>query len=224
MTVELDHLFICTSIGAPEVEQLAELGLTEGQNNTHPGQGTACRRFFFHNAYLEFFWVHDESKARSEMVKPLRLWERWEYRRTGYSPFGLGVRSLRQTDEPGKLPFETWAYRPSYLPDPLQIDIAENSGDYREPLLFHMSSWQRPDMYPLEQRQPVEHSIGFRKLTGLRISLPEQKVSKALETVEKIGVATLTLGKPHLAEVTFDEGKQANVKDFRPMLPLVFHW
>jgi Glyoxalase-like domain len=63
MALELDHLFIFTSVGAREVEQLLKFGLTEGEPNTHPGQGTACRRFFFHNAYLEFLWVHDEQEA-----------------------------------------------------------------------------------------------------------------------------------------------------------------
>jgi hypothetical protein len=52
MTVALDHLFICTSSGAPEAERLAEFGLIEGTPNCHPGQGTANRRFFFHNAML----------------------------------------------------------------------------------------------------------------------------------------------------------------------------
>ena len=47
MALELDHLFIFTSVGAREVEQLLKFGLTEGEPNTHAGQGTACRRFFF---------------------------------------------------------------------------------------------------------------------------------------------------------------------------------
>jgi hypothetical protein len=41
------------SKGAPEAEALLRVGLREGAGNTHPGQGTACRRFFFENAYLE---------------------------------------------------------------------------------------------------------------------------------------------------------------------------
>jgi hypothetical protein len=30
MTIELDHLFICTEVGAPEADQLVAFGLTEG--------------------------------------------------------------------------------------------------------------------------------------------------------------------------------------------------
>lgn len=221
MSLELDHLFICTSAGAPEVEQLTSLGLTEGQSNLHPGQGTACRRFFFQNAYLEFLWVHDEEEARGVTAESLRLWERWQYRQTGYSPFGLGLRSSRQA---GDLPFETWAYRPPYLPDPLQIDVAENSDLLAEPLLFHMSFAVRPDEYPPARAQPLEHSPGFREMTGLRISLPGQKVSKALQAVEKEGLAEFSTGRAHLLEVIFDRGEQDKAIDFRPALPLVLQW
>jgi len=47
MVPVLDHVFILCSPGAPESGALNRLGLTEGSPNTHPGQGTACRRFFF---------------------------------------------------------------------------------------------------------------------------------------------------------------------------------
>jgi hypothetical protein len=67
--VELDHFFICTAAGAPEAERLIELGLTEGAPNTHPGQGTACRRFFFENAFLELVWVTDAAEAQSPAAR-----------------------------------------------------------------------------------------------------------------------------------------------------------
>lgn len=49
----IDHLFVCCAPGAPEADTLVGLGFHEGSGNTHPGQGTANRRFFFRNAYLE---------------------------------------------------------------------------------------------------------------------------------------------------------------------------
>ncbi len=108
-TIEFDHLFILTSASAPEVDQLVEFGLSEGQRNIHPGQGTTCRRIFFHNAMLEFLWVSDESEVRNEIITPTRLWERSRYRQSGYSPFGLCVRpvmSKGRGDQTG-LPFAT---------------------------------------------------------------------------------------------------------------------
>ena len=38
-------------------------GAEGGQREHAPGQGTACRRFFFANAYLELFWVGDAQEA-----------------------------------------------------------------------------------------------------------------------------------------------------------------
>ncbi|HLM54582.1 MAG TPA: VOC family protein [Pyrinomonadaceae bacterium] len=220
----MDHLFVCTSVGAPEAERLAAVGLIEGQSNLHPGQGTACRRLFFHNAYLELLWVHNEEEARGEAVRPLRLWERWLYQQTGYSPFGLCLRPSKRGDEPAGLPFETWAYRPPYLPDPLQIDVAENSDHPAEPLLFHASFGVRPDEYPSERKQPLEHPSGFREVTQVNISLPERTVSKALKVIEEGGLVKLCPGEAHLLEVVFDRAAQGKATDFRPHLPLVFRW
>src|SRR5438552_2528909 len=119
MHVELDHLFICTSVGAPEADRLIGFGLREGAPNQHPGQGTACRRFFFHNAYLELLWVVDSAEAQAESVRRTGLWERWSRRGRAASPFGLGVRP--DGPEEQEVPFPGWEYRPPYLPDPLAI-------------------------------------------------------------------------------------------------------
>ena len=110
MTVEFDHLFVCSSVGAPEADILVDAGFCEGQPNIHPGQGTSCRRFFFHNAYLEFLWVHDAAEARSDLVRPTKLWERWSYCQTGSCPFGIGLRPGLHSTDSKKLPLATWAY------------------------------------------------------------------------------------------------------------------
>jgi hypothetical protein len=63
-TIEIDHVFVCTSINGLEADCLRDLGLREGSSNVHPGQGTANRRFFFTNAMLELLWVTDRAEAR----------------------------------------------------------------------------------------------------------------------------------------------------------------
>ena len=60
MNAELDHVFIMCAVGGPEAVALSRLGLKEGSANTHPGQGTASRRFFFRNGYIELLWVCDQ--------------------------------------------------------------------------------------------------------------------------------------------------------------------
>src|SRR5438552_2189888 len=82
----------CAAPGAPAADRLVALGLSEGSGNVHQGQGTANRRFFFRNAMVELIWVSDEREAQSDLVAPLRLWERARYRQTGAAPFGLCLR------------------------------------------------------------------------------------------------------------------------------------
>ena len=145
MTVELDHMFVCTACGAPEAELLAALGLLEGTPNTHPGQGTANRRFYFRNAMLELVWVRDEDEAQSPLVAPTNLWERWRYSETGFSPFGICLRPVAPDDAPqNALPFETWPCRPPYLPPGMHIAIATGTSEV-EPLLFAAPISRRPD-------------------------------------------------------------------------------
>src|SRR5580765_5868731 len=109
MAFEIDHIFICVEVDAPEAEGLTAFGLTEGKPNTHPGQGTACRRFFFENAYLELLWVHSSADAQAEQTRRTRLWERWSGRRDGACPFGICVRpTLAQQRH--ELLFATWDY------------------------------------------------------------------------------------------------------------------
>jgi hypothetical protein len=107
MAFELDHLFILTDIGAYEAESLVSFGLVEGTSNTHLGQGTTNRRFFFHNAMLELLWVHDPEEAMSELISPTRLWERWTNRNDRVCPFGICLRSA--TGSGNTVAFSSWA-------------------------------------------------------------------------------------------------------------------
>lgn len=42
---------------------LKNFGLTEGTSNRHPGQGTANRRFFFKNFFIELLWLENLEEA-----------------------------------------------------------------------------------------------------------------------------------------------------------------
>jgi hypothetical protein len=121
MALELDHVFVCCSPGAPEADALLHLGLIEGSPNTHPGQGTANRRFFFRNAFLELLWVSEPAEARSEQTRRTKLWERWSRRTSNACPFGFVFRP--QGVNAATAPFATWAYCPNYLPSGLEITL-----------------------------------------------------------------------------------------------------
>jgi hypothetical protein len=219
---ELDHLFVWTDVGGPEAERLAAFGLTEGTPNTHHGQGTACRRFFFCNAYLELVWVHDPDEAQTGPVGLTQLWPRWGGRHTGASPFGVGLRSTH----PGTsgAPFPAWEYRPIYLPAPLTIHVGRDV-PLSEPFWFHLGFGLRPDDSRWPIRQPLEHAAEFLEVTGVRIAGPGLgSLTEVGRAVAGSGAVALAEAPEHLAEVAFDGGGQGHVEDFRPMLPLLFRW
>jgi hypothetical protein len=217
---ELDHVFICCAAGAPEAAMLAHAGLTEGSTNTHPGQGTASRRFFFQNAYLELLWVSDPEEAQSERARPTRLWERWSKRRAGACPLGVVLRPGAQArDRPP--PFATWSYHPQYLPPDLAIEIATGT-PLSEPELFNIRFARRPDEIG---REPTPHAIPLMAVTGLRIGLAAAgPCSPAAQSTEAAGVASFTPAAEYVMTLAFDGETRGKTVDLRRELPLVLEW
>lgn len=223
MAAELDHVFICVSTNAPEASALAAFGLREGPSNTHPGQGTACRRFLFHNAYLELLWVDDPTAAQSATIKPTHLWERWVGQEGATCPFGLGFRP--NAHRSGSPPFPAWEYRPPYLPESWSFQVATNAEALAEPMLFYLTFGQRPVSRPGARLQDLEHPAGLREITRVAlVSPPASDASPALASLVGAGLVEMRAGTAHLAELGFDGEVQDRVADFRPSLPLVFRW
>lgn len=213
----IDHLFVCCAAGAPEADALARLGPTEGSSSTHPGQGTACRRFFFENAYLELIWVSDPAEAQSEPVRETRLWERWSKRAAGACPFGIVLRPAggSESREP---PFPTWSYQPGHLPEGMSIDLAEGT-PIREPEFFYFRTARRPDaMRPDLPR----HVLPVREITGLQIGIPGSLTrSDPAAVLAASGLASFPFADQHLMTLSFDKEERGQVEDLRPELPLV---
>lgn len=216
MSVELDHLFVCTSPGAPEASELIRFGLCEGPANRHPGQGTENRRFAFANAMIELFWVCNAQEAQSEASRRTLLWERWSGREGGVSPFGICLRPVdRQHRVP---PFPAWEYRPAYLAD----DLAMHIGDacIEEPMWVYLGFMQRA----FREQQFREHPIGIREITGLALTTPAPLISPASRVVIQNGVITAHTGPEFLLTIQFDGERRGKQADFRPHLPIVFRF
>ncbi|MBC7833640.1 MAG: VOC family protein [Phycisphaerales bacterium] len=238
MPFELDHIFILTDAGADSsAARLAALGggggLTEGATNTHPGQGTACRRFFFGNFYIELLWVSDAAEAQSDLVRPTYLFERWSGRGDGRtSPFGIALRPGRGANAaPAPLPFETRPYRPPYLPASSSegncIHVAASSHLVTEPLVFYIPFAARPDSQPppSARRQPLDHAAGLREIAPLTLTTPHADPhSDALGFLATSGLLNLRTGPAHLLELGFDHEPRGRATDLRPDLPLVLRW
>jgi hypothetical protein len=214
MQIELDHLFVCTSPGAPEAEKLVQFGLREGPPNQHRGQGTANRRFPFANAMIELLWVNDSRETQNPATKRTLLWERWSGRRANASPFGICVRPVESHD--AGPPFPSWEYRPTYLEEPLSICIGE--AGLEEPMWVYLSFMQRVQ----REQHFIEHPIGLREITGLILTTPAPLRSEASQKMIEKGILETRVGAASLLEIEFDRKLRGQPMDFRPHLPFVF--
>lgn len=223
--LELDHVFLLTRPHqAPEADAVMAAGFTEGSRNVHPGQGTANRRIFFRNAMVEFLWVQNATDTETVAIAPMQFLARSQYRQSGYSPFGIGLRYQAAIADADKhLPFATWAFRPPYLPPHWEFAVAQTQP--HEPLIFVMPfPPTRPDALPPEQRQPLNHPNQIRELTGLRITLAQAvSVSPALQYLESMGLVNWRWGTEPLMEIECDRRQRDRIFDFRPELSLIFH-
>ena len=183
MSLRLHHAFVCTSGGAPEAEGLVDAGLIEGSSNTHPGQGTANRRFFFESGMLELLWVHDEREAQSPLTAPARLWDRWVGRGRAANPFGLCFSSSEGVDSP--LPFPTWAFRPAYLSGERCFLFADNL-PLSEPEVFVLS-W--PQVQSSPATEPTRHPLGLFEMRSVSVGLTDpMSISGCLRAIRDAGL------------------------------------
>jgi Glyoxalase-like domain len=183
MALQLHHVFVCTSVGAPEAADLLDAGLSEGSANTHPGQGTASRRFFFESGFLELLWVHDEREAQSTLTAPTKLWDRWVERGRAANPFGICFSSADGPDS--ILPFPTWAYRPDYLSDGRHLLFADDL-HLLEPEVFVLS-WPQAQSSPETER--MKHPLGLCKMQFVSVGLPDPaSISRTLGAIRDAGL------------------------------------
>lgn len=202
--MQIDHIFIRATVGAPEAEALRAFGLTEGSGNVHPGQGTANRRFFFANAFLELLWIADETEVTTPLTAPTRLHQRL-CAGSGTSPFGI---CFRDAGDVAPLVFD---YKPSYLPPGMRISIA-NDAPLSEPMWFHLAGSKGLPPAP-------DHAAALKRITGIRCTQPSIAALSAAALASGVSFAE---GKDHLLEISFDEEARGIIHDFRPALPLIF--
>lgn len=218
MCLELDHVFIFVSEGAPDADGLLNFGFSEGEPNVHPGQGTSNRRFFFSNMMLELLWVSDVDEVKSVLTKPTMLWERWRGRTNNRSPFGVVLRSSS-----AEAPFDGWEYKPKYLPDDLSFLVGNNAEILNEPLFFRMSLGRMPG--PGKKTQPLQNKSGFTQITSLCVKMPQtSSESPIIKIIGDIEAISFKDSDSHVMEIGFDGETCGQSNDFRPELPLIVKW
>ncbi len=219
--VEVDHVFVFSTPQALEADELLAAGFSEGSANTHAGQGTACRRFFFDNCMLEFLYVTDLDVTRSGTAEPTGLAERWAGRSSGGSPFGICFRP--QSGDYVPPPFPTWTYGPAYLPGGTpSYEISRRCKRVEEPFLFYMPMHSRPDRYPGPRRQPLDHPCGARAVTRIRLESP---LAELPDLRYPLMASAIEAGKGplHHMHVELDHGRQFGSLVLRT-LPLSLSW
>lgn len=213
--LSLDHVFLAVSKGGPEVGPLEAAGFTEGAQNVHPGQGTACRRFFFGDRYLEFIWLENRAEAYSTTVLPTALGDRLGGA-PGASRIGICIRLSPDQPVP---PVATWPYRPAYLPPPFAIPMARSSDRRREPLLFFV-----PAGLGKTTTEP-DHPNGARSITDVAIVLPGAiRPSPELEWLTESGLVRIERGAEEALSVELDGGARGERLVLMGGSPLELTW
>jgi len=214
MNITLDHVFIMVEPGAKVADRLLEHGFKEGAGNTHPGQGTANRRFYFANGMLEFIWVQDANEARNGPGKNLLFSER--AKELTASPFGVIFVPHKDSNNPD-MPFPGWHYQPAYFPPPKGFHVGSNSHNIAEPLCFYFSLHHPGVPKPQPHRNP-------QTMSQVTISTTSTDTEGVLELASQADRLSIRSGQEHLMEITLNHHASGRTEDYRPALPLILHW
>lgn len=163
--MQIDHIFIFSKNGGEEANELVEFGFVEGSNRVHIGQGTANRKFYFENFFLEIVWVTDEKEIKSDLVSHTKLWERSIFDVNQGSPFGL---CLVNTDDINVLFLDSVKYQPMYFPAGLEIEFLANEDSTYLPWTFRLpfiGSRKKID-------EPINHRYDLNRLTNTEFTIP----------------------------------------------------
>jgi hypothetical protein len=216
--MDLDHIFICVSKGAHEARELIDFGLIEGSSNVHPGQGTANRRFFFHNVFLELLYLDDATAAKSDVTANTGLYERCSFLNDA-SAFGFCFKPSDQAQH--KPSFKSWQYKPVFFPEPNCVEVA--CAPYHEPMWFFISFLGPAN--PAKQKEPIHHEVSLQYLTHTRLFQPlKEAPSDAWEKVSQLPYFCVFNDAETLLELEFDHHRSGKYHDFRPTLPLLIKW
>ena len=76
----------------------------------------------------------------------------------------------------------------------------------------------------MREEQFAEHPTGIREITRLRLTSTVPFRSVASRTVVENGIMSVQTGETSFIEIEFDNNRQRAHQDFRPLLPLIFHF
>lgn len=216
--MKIDHIFMGSELPDEHVKILVDFGLTEGEPNSHPQQGTAVRRFFFENSYFEFLYITDLNDIKSPTTKQAQIYERVTANDNKTSPFGICFRSGGNNLDFSN--YKSWSYRPKFLPPPFKMDVYGHK--LKDPMLCYLDCVSDESF---KKRIQQRHPIGFKDITSLSILSPYSDLdSKLKQDLDKTKIVQFKHNDAHILEITFDNGTQNKRHNFSPEIPLIFSW
>lgn len=207
--MKADHIFIFAESGKV-ADKLVEFGLVEGSSRIHTGQGTINRKFYFENFFLEILWVHNEKEIKSDLVRPIGLWERADHKRNEFSPFGLCIVN----DEDNNSLFEnSYKYQPDYFPGGMLIEILKNENQPQLPWTFRLPfKGQKKN-----DTEPKDHKNGIKSLTKVTFNCNGLTADKYLHYFKDQSNIEFTSSNEYGLVLTFDNNQQQERRFFEEL-------
>jgi hypothetical protein len=165
--MEIDHIFMFVERDGPELAQLKGLGLVETYRREHPGQGTANVCFCFDNMFVELLWMDDPVASLTDPFVRTGLEPRSRWHTAATCPFGIAWRG----DAIGAI--KTWDFAPPYLPNGVTINVATDSDDPRQPMMFTFPGSTAPSTWDLERRRNLQRAGDFDVIAEVIMTLPQ---------------------------------------------------
>ena len=191
--MEIDHVFVLIDPLGPEIDYLSSMGITETYRRQHAGQGTRNICYCFENLFLELLWIDDADSVRSKDIARTGLYGRAQWKTAGTNPFGIAWR-----DKPNESAFapHTWAFKPPYLPAGMHIDVAVDSDDYRQPMMFKSPGTTAPSEWPAEKRGVLQRPSGLGRILSIQLNTPQAVVpSETLKAIAAESILSLGISK-----------------------------
>ena len=215
--MELDHVFVFVEPDGPELPYLRSLGLIETYRRRHPGQGTENICFCFDNIFLECLWISSVDEATSDLIARTGLYDRSQWRTRGTSPFGLAWR-----DSASSPPIEiaTWSFKPPYLPVGMSIDVAIESDDPRQPMMFKSPGSMPPATWSIDKRGVLQEPAGLGKVLAVVFNWPKHAPpAPSVEALAATAIIDLVPAEDDSASISLFVERTSDVTPLHISLP-----
>ncbi|HSR98998.1 MAG TPA: VOC family protein [Kofleriaceae bacterium] len=221
---EIDHLWIAAAPGAPERTAFERAGFRIAPAvNAHEGQGTSSVTVELDNGFLELIYPDPAvSVAPNLQTVHAQFQKRVDWRASGYSPFGIGIRKLAAA--PARFPFPTFQVTAPWMDGRFMEILTPREMPSAVRLFVPAHPSIGPDADPVDPATRI-HPNQTHRITALHVVAPAaDTLPPAAHYLAERGIVTFDVGGAWLLEATLDDGAQHIERDLRPTLPVVLRY